>query len=227
MKILCVVLTTTSELLGLEQYLHQQDFDVVVIDYTSEKGKSPARENVKLVFENPNGYKYQNIKLLFEEINLIDNYEYFWFPDWDIEIDSESVLKLVDKAKIFTLSLAQPSLSNDSFISWDITRHNPSTDVRLTNFVEVMCPLFTSEFLKEVLWTFSLNYSSWGLDFLWASLSGNRYLGIVDSVIVKHSRSISSHEWKLPNGKNANEELEELKKNYNLILTPQVIKVLI
>ena len=227
MKSLCVVLTTTCELLGLEQYLNQDDFDIVVIDYTSDKEKSPARKKVTFVFENLNGFKYQSIKALFDETNLLDCYDYFWFPDWDIEIDSDSIVNLVNEAKTYTLSLCQPSLSQDSYVSWDITRHDSNSKVRLTNFVEVMCPMFSSEFLKKVLWTFSLNYSSWGLDFLWSSLKENRSIGIVDSVVAKHTRSISSHNWKLPNGKNANEELQELKKKYNLILQPKVIKALI
>ncbi len=229
MKSLCVILTTTHELLGLNQYIEIDNpiFDLVVIDYTSEKDKSPARDRVDLVYENLGGYKYHSIKEYLEENNIINQYEYFWFPDWDIEITEEDLVRLVDYAKLYNLSMCQPSLSSDSFISWDITRHNPSSKVRITNFVEVMCPLFTSESLKKVMWTFSLNYSSWGLDFLWASLLGDEQIGIIDSVVVKHSRSISSHEWKLPNGKKSEEELREILEKYNLIMNPKVIKSLI
>jgi len=230
MKPLCIILTTTKNLEGLKQYGNQSNelFDLVVIDYTSKLNESPARKEViHMVYENLGGFKYQSIKKLLDETNILELYEYFWFPDWDIEVDIESIETMVEIASSYNLSLSQPSLSDDSYVSWDITKNNPSSKIRITDFVEVMCPLFSSEFLKEVLWTFSINYSSWGLDFLWASLKGDRLIGIIDSAVVKHSRIISSHEWKLPNDRNANEELEEILKKYNLVMNPQVIKSLI
>lgn len=224
----CVILTTTSRGEGIENYIYNtENYDLFIIDYTSEENNSPLRSFADLnVFETNGGYKYQNIKKLILKLDLLGKYDYFWFPDWDISFVENTLETLFHSAKIYNLDLCQPSLSLDSHISWSITQHNPETILRYTNFVEVMCPLFKNSFLKEVIWTFDLNFSSWGLDFLWPTISENKNIGIVDLVVVKHERPISSHEWILPNGKNAAEELNDLQKKFNLILIPKVIKSL-
>jgi hypothetical protein len=224
----CVILTTTSNGEGLENYTYDnKNYDLFIIDYTSQKNQSPLNNNkYKFVFESEGGYKYHNIKRLLESSTIMDDYEYIWFPDWDISFNPNDLNNLFTIAKEYDLDICQPSLSEDSHISWKITQHNPNTKVRLTNFVEVMCPLFKSSFLKEVLWTLNLNYSSWGLDFLWGSLAKENKMGIIDSIVVKHERPVASHEWLLPNNQNANQELEELQNKYNLILNPQVFKAL-
>ena len=79
-----------------------------------------------------------------------------------------------------------------------------------------MCPLFSSSFLKEMLWTFDLNYSSWGLDHLWFAMSGNCKLGIIDAVQVTHTKPISSHNWILPNGKTPLIEMEDLLQEFGI-----------
>lgn len=224
----CVVLTTTSNREGIEYYLSDaRNFDLFLIDYTSENDqvKFPSND-IKAIFDCKGGYKYRNIKKCLESLDILEKYDYIWFPDWDVKISDQNINELFRLARQFNLDLCQPSLSSDSHMSWSITENNPDSTIRFTNFVEVMCPLFKSSFLKEVLWTFELNYSSWGLDFLWCSLGKEKNIGIIDQVIVKHERPISSHEWILPNGKIAQQELEELKKNYNLFLTPIVHKSL-
>lgn len=225
----CVILTTTSNGEGLEYYTYDsKNFDLYVIDYTSGTDNSPILSNhIKELYVSNGGYKYHNIKFLIETYGLLEKYDYIWLPDWDITFSELTINKLFDLTQKFNLDLSQPSLDPDSHISWLITLNNPDTSVRITNFVEVMCPLFKTSFLKKVLWTFNLNYSSWGLDFLWSSLSEENKLGIIDSVVVKHERPISSHEWILPNNLNAHEELEEMKKKYNLNTAPHVIKSLI
>ena len=224
----CVILTTTFRGEGLENYLHNtKNYDVYVIDYTSEENNSPLRSMADLnIFETNGGYKYANLKNLILKLDLLEKYDYFWFPDWDISFVQKTLVDLFNYANTYNLDLCQPSLSLDSHISWSITQHNPSTIVRYTNFVEVMCPLFKSSFLKDIIWTFDLNFSSWGLDFLWPTIIENKNIGIIDKVIVKHERPITSHEWILPNGKNAAEELKDLQKKFNLILIPKVIKSL-
>lgn len=228
MKNNCVILTTTSNGEGLDYYCYDDnEFDLFVIDYTSKKSQSPIDSKyVKYVFESEGGFKYHNIKRLLNSNSILEDYEYIWLPDWDISFKHRDLQTLFMLAKQYDFDLCQPSLSIDSYMSWAITQHNPNDSVRITNFVEVMCPLFKNSFLKEVLWTLDLNYSSWGLDFLWGKLAKENKIGIIDLVSVKHERPITSHEWLLPNNQNANEELEDLKKKYNLNLNPQIIKSL-
>ena len=228
MKKNCVILTTTSKGEGLNNYTCSgYDFDLFIIDYTSPPKQSPlVTSNAKFVFESEGGYKYHSIKRLLTTTTILDDYDYVWLPDWDLSFNCLDLHTIFSIAEQYDLDLCQPSLSSDSYISWTITQHNPELTLRITNFVEVMCPLFKSSFLKELLWTFDLNFSSWGLDFLWSSLSKEHTLGIIDAMIIKHERPIQSHEWLLPNNKNAHQELEEMTKKYNLVFNPIVFKSL-
>lgn len=228
MKHNCVILTTTSKGEGLEYYsFDNNNFDLFIIDYTSKKEESPITSKyVKYIYESEGGYKYHNIKNFLKSNNILEDYKYIWLPDWDISFFQSDLNKLFELAEEYDLELCQPSLTHDSHISWSITQQNFNSSVRITNFVEVMCPLFKNTFLKEVLWTLDLNYSSWGLDFLWGKLAKENKVGIIDLVTVKHERPISSHQWLLPNNQTANEELEDLKKKYNLNLSPQILKSL-
>ena len=160
-------------------------------------------------YETENSYKYHAIKKLIEARDMLNHYDFFWFPDYDIKINDADLRKLVKLSRASGFDLSQPSLSSDSFASWDITKHVPNSLTRETNFVEIMCPLFTSVFLKEMLWTFDLNFSGWGLDHLWFAMSGNCKLGIIDAVQVTHVKPVSSHTWILPNGKTSQQEMQD------------------
>jgi hypothetical protein len=198
MNKLAVILTTNKIQDGVSQY-SSFGYDLFTIDY-----------------ETDGTYKYHGIKNLINSKDLLNKYDYFWFPDYDVEINDLELHNLVKLAKIYNFALCQPSVSHDSYLTWDITRHVPNSIVRESNFVEVGCPLFTQSFLKEVIWTFDINYSSWGLDYLWVSLSGNNKLGIIDLVQVQHRKPITSHTWILPNGKTPLDEMNDIIKKYNL-----------
>ena len=198
MSTLAVILTTNKALEGLEQY-SGSGYDLFVIDYETEKS-----------------FKYHGIKNLIEDKDLLSAYDYFWFPDYDIKINDGDLEKLVKLAKACEFDLCQPSLSSDSYASWEVTKNVPNSLTRETHFVEIMCPLFSKAFLKEMLWTFDLNYSGWGLDHLWYAMSGNCKLGIIDAVQVSHVKPVSSHKWILPNGKTSQEEMIDLLQEFGL-----------
>jgi hypothetical protein len=198
MSKLAVILTTNKAREGVGQYSALY-YDLFVIDYESDAS-----------------YKYQAIKKLIEDKDLLSVYDYFWFPDYDIKINDCDLQKLVKLAKACEFDLCQPSLSSDSYASWEVTKNVPNSLTRETHFVEIMCPLFSKAFLKEMLWTFDLNYSGWGLDHLWFAMSGNCKLGIIDAVQVSHMKPVSSHTWILPNGKTSQEEMIDLLQEFGL-----------
>jgi len=57
------------------------------------------------------GFKWWLIKSFIEDnLEWVSQFEYIWFPDDDIEIDTENINKLFDLAKQYSLWLCQPSL---------------------------------------------------------------------------------------------------------------------
>lgn len=221
----CIILTTNKQLDGLQQYLdiEHKSFDLIVIDYEAKIGESKAREkDIELVYESEGGYKFNNIKKCIESENLLHKYEYFWFPDWDLEINKEEFNDLFKLTKQYGFLLSQPSLSWDSFFSWKVTVHSPTFEARATGFVEIMCPLFHKSFLEQVLFSFDMNYSGWGLDLLWSKILVKEKIGVIDKIIIKHKKPVTSHEWKLPNNKTAKEEMEYILENIDSIIKKNI-----
>lgn len=139
---------------------------------------------------------------------ILKEYDYIWLPDYDIDPGSEENIHRLFLAAIENqCKICQPSLSHDSYRSFEIVV-NRGTGFRKTNYVEIMCPLFKASVLKDLLWTLKLTHSGWAQDAVWAKELNYDGLGIIDSVVVKHTKPVSSQYWKLPNGLNADRELE-------------------
>jgi hypothetical protein len=98
--------------------------------------------------------------------------------------------------------LAQPSLADGSYVAHEITRWNGSFEVRFTNFVEAMCPLFSREALRRCAPSFTKVYTAFGLDMVWARILGDPRdrIGMIDAAPVIHSRPIGGGTWRRPPG---------------------------
>jgi hypothetical protein len=140
---------------------------------------------------------------------VFNKYKYIWLPDYDVDFGTvDDIVRLFDEAESNDCNICQPSLSQDSFRSFELVVNRNKNGFRRTNFVEIMCPLFKSEVLKNLLWTLKITYSGWGQDIIWAKELKYEGLGIVDSVVVKHTKPVGSQHWQLPNRINADRELE-------------------
>ena len=156
--------------------------------------------------------KWKNIKNFFEKYG-IGKYEYFWFPDPDLEIDVDSINRLFKIAEHHQLDLCQPALTHDSFHSHDFLLQQRSGNLlRPVKIVEIMCPCFSRSALEKLIWTFDLSFSGYGLDFLWA-----KYIQgyVIDDIIVKHPRPQNFHyRAQLAGFPNPDDELTIIKQKY-------------
>lgn len=158
--------------------------------------------------------KGQKLKCVYNYINtnnIIDKYEYFFIPDDDILITTSDIIKIFDYMKKYNLKICQPSLV-DSFRTHKITIKNEGCILRYVSFVEMMCPCFSRNALKNVLFTFNENESGWGADCHWDYIinEDRRSLAILDVVNAKHTKRVSSH-----NEHNQKELCDYLRK-YNI-----------
>ena len=123
-------------------------------------------------------------------------------------------------AEYFDLSLSQPSLSHDSYVSHADTVHHPGFVLRRTNFVELMAPLVTRGLLTRLLPTLCENESGWGLDYLWSQFVDRprEDMGVVDAVQIRHTRPVGGPNYtKLrEQGLSPHQELAELRRKYGL-----------
>jgi hypothetical protein len=191
-----LLITTIGEYNHLSKWLDgERNYDVALVNYDHhDTPYDLARQCVW--FDTFSTFKYPGIWDMFWDEPRLLRYDYFWMPDDDIELCPPEINKLFDKARTLNLSLSQPSIekSDTSFPSWEVFIHRESMDFIATNFVEIMCPLFSRDALGKCLDTFRKSQSGWGLDLVWTKLIGDTHsnIGIINSVIAKHTRKIAS-----------------------------------
>ena len=143
----------------------------------------------------------------------LDEYDYIWLPDDDLACDVQTVNKFFEICAALKLELAQPALTLDSYVSYHFTIRNKFFQVRFNNFVEIMAPCFSRDFLKRCLPSFAANMSGWGLDFLWPTwIEDPAKIAVVDAAAVRHTRPFGGPNYNAlkERGVTAQEELDAL-----------------
>jgi len=157
--------------------------------YAEPHRNNPLFETADIILGG--GYsKFHSAKLFFEAYEAGLKYDALIFVDGDLEL-------LFDPGEFFSFCLdqnfaiAQASLTEDSYYSFHITRHNPSLLYRTTNYVETMAPLFSKRLLREVWPFFDKSISTWGLDILWSVMLPTGWTAaIVDQFQMRHAKPV-------------------------------------
>ncbi|MEO8485295.1 MAG: hypothetical protein ABI585_03060 [Betaproteobacteria bacterium] len=119
--------------------------------------------------------------------DVFERYEHVAFVCDDVDADTRTWAAMFDLAGWFGLDLAQPAVAG--YVNHPITQPVPGVLLRYTNFIEVMCPVFSRRALAACGDTFGASVSGWGLDALWcARLPYPDYrTAIVDRLRVVHT----------------------------------------
>jgi len=139
------------------------------------------------------GPKYLGLaECLNKHPDFLTRYTHLGFPDDDLACDVTTWNTAFTVLDEIGADLGQPALDPRSFFSYDIVLRRKQFKYRETNFVELMCPIFSAEFLGKLLSTWTLNKSSWGLDFVWRETARRegRKIAIIDAASVLHTRAI-------------------------------------
>ena len=119
------------------------------------------------------------------------DYDYIWMPDDDVKADSWQIERLFALAAKHRLAICQPAIGSGE-ASFETLRAHPEYLLRFSQFVEIMCPLFSRDAFVRVVPTFTQNVSAWGLDWLWASMFNAEQIAVIDAVAVDHTRPLKS-----------------------------------
>jgi hypothetical protein len=168
-----------------------RNWDLHVSYFGDKEQPFPPADRVGLSREK--GPKWLGLKeCLDKHPDFLSRYSHIGFPDDDLACGAASWSTAFAMLDDIGADLGQPSLDPRSFFSYDITLQRRGLRYRETDFVELMCPIFRAGFLREVLPTWTLNKSSWGLDMVWREIARRegRKLAIVDAVSVLHTRAI-------------------------------------
>jgi hypothetical protein len=196
----------------------QKDFDVCLLFY-HENINDPSRYTDVEYFYHLKDFKYHMLHKVLTELHpeWLEQYDYFYFLDDDIDIDTQGINSMFLLSRTFRSAISQASLSQDSFCSWPMFKQQKNSFLRFVGQVEVMAPLFEKEALKLCLPSFIGNRSSWGVDSVWPAIL--KYpkdkLVVFDSVIMKHTLPVGGGELYVKIGVNPHDEWKAITTKFN------------
>jgi hypothetical protein len=128
-------------------------------------------------------------------INFFDKmgYEYVLLIDDDMLPSQIKVVNLLfDFARSYRFEVCQPALTHNSHFHWLITLRSPAFQVRFTNFVECMAPVFSASALTVMRDELAMAISGCGLDLIFSELfdMSKNPLGIIDAAPFRHTKPI-------------------------------------
>lgn len=165
-------------------------WDLVISYFGDDPDRYRAEDVTRIDRKGPKWPALHRV-LTVDLADVLDRYDYVWLPDDDLACDTDAINALFEYTACYRLSLAQPALTEDSYFTHEITLVDRRFDLRYTNFVEIMAPCFSREFLQRCLPTFDTTQTGWGLDFHWPRLAPDpSALAIIDAVTVRHTRPV-------------------------------------
>lgn len=153
---------------------------------------APHPESLAEYYEDTGTNKFDAFDAFYRKTIAGNQYRYVLVVDDDIDFLPGDISRLFMLCEAHQLYLAQPSLRWGTHANHDVTLHNPACIVRRTRFVEVMAPCFSRPALERLQPTFSLNRSTWGIDYAWSSLlAGEGRIAVIDAIQVAHTKAVS------------------------------------
>jgi hypothetical protein len=143
---------------------------------------------------------------------LFDDYDRIALFDDDLETDAAAINQAFDISRDYGLHICQPSLTPDSYFSYAVFLQNTAFTLRYCNFIEMMCPIFSAETLREIrpLFTLGLEVS---IDLLWCRCFDMPWFkcAVIDAVAFKHTRPIgtTAPQQGFDNGRSYDDEMRE------------------
>ncbi len=210
-------------------------FDIVVFYYQSiEDKKDSLRAKLKilsrsiaknfgeiivksLIYETEGkGQILQKIDEFLKVNKLYKKYKYVGIFDDDVVCSFSGINEILSIARKYKLDSFQPSLTKDSFFSYEFTLKKNTELIHYVKWVEIMCPIYDSNLFKLSASFFKESISSWGLDcYVFPIISRmNSYSShaVIDKVSFSHIRKVTSGQIRYSNGLTAGEEKEKLRR---------------
>lgn len=208
-----IISAVGDESLHREWIAGNKQFDLALIYYGNDENIAKAYALESKWYSQAKGMKYHLIAQFLENHpSIFNDYDYIWFPDNDVSISTDNINQLFNIAKKEELQLCQPAMTG--YLSHPITKPSPRLLLRYTNFIEVLAPLMSVESLVILKESFRLNYSGWGLDYLWSYLLGSpkKKIAIIDAITMKHTKPVGNDYSRFP--VHPKKELKALLKQY-------------
>lgn len=196
--------------------------DIAVSTFEDKDWSGP---NVKYT-HYARGGKFQGISaFLTQQPELINQYDYFWLFEDDLLMPPESLAAAHALLTRFRFPLAAPALTADSHVSWTLALRNKRLLFRGTDFVEIMAPIMSRDFLRAALPYFSANFTGYGHEWLWRRILSeqNGFAAILDAAPIRHGRPLGSGTLykSRTDGGNIAQDLDQFIESFGLDRSPE------
>jgi hypothetical protein len=203
----------------------QPRFDLLVTAYEDGAPTIASRADVATIAVP--GCKVAGFNQVFtEHANIFDDYDRIALFDDDLETDAAAINRLFDVGQTYGLGIWQPSLAPDSFFSYAVFLQNTAFTLRYSNFIEMMCPVFTARTLADLRPLFALGFEV-GIDLVWCRCFDMPWFkcAVVDAVAVKHTRAIgaTAPQQGFTGGRIYDDEMSELMDRFGTTFRGPVI----
>jgi len=156
--------------------------------YYGSKEEDPAWKNDVDTFRRRKGGKFENLQALCREPgvqDLVARYDGILVLDDDVIIDAPRIELLFKIRKRCNLTVLQPAFDPRGKVSHAVTCVQPGNQLRLTNFVEMTCPLFAAPALCSFIDQFDSDLKGWGADWWFLTICARAMRGDASKKDVK------------------------------------------
>ncbi|MFL5742812.1 MAG: hypothetical protein ACJ75B_21515 [Flavisolibacter sp.] len=200
------------------QFKEEKEFDLCLLFYHEQINNPSLYQEVDYFFHLKD-FKYHMLYNLFTNVKpeWLQQYEYFYFLDDDIEINTREINSIFLLSRAFQSSISQAALTHDSFCSWKMFRQQKNSFCRFVGQIEVMAPLFHRDALIKCLPSFVGNRSSWGVDSVWSKILDypKDKLIVFDTVLMRHTQPVGGGELYQKIGIDPHEDWNAVVKKFN------------
>lgn len=119
-------------------------------------------------------------------------YRFVMLADDDLDVTCGSISAFFESIDRLGLAVSHPAQDWSGYWSHRIMLRNPLAEWRETNFVEIMCPCFDTDFLTRRLGDIPVTLSTWGSDYGYSHLarSDGGTIGVIDTAVIRHVKPI-------------------------------------
>jgi len=168
-----------------------------LLEFYFTKNEHVTAADMVVIDEEPTRRKLATFKALFTApsplaptwaTNVLRSYDNVILADDDVEPVGCSWNDIFERFEESGFEIGQPALAPGSFSSHGVTRQVKGLRWRVTDFAEVMCPIFTREALVRCIPVFDVTESGWSVDDAWMAIEDEAV--VLDETPVLHDRPI-------------------------------------
>jgi hypothetical protein len=134
------------------------------------------------------GSKWEGLKVLLQKWQGWRDYRYVMLADQDLVARQGTWSLFFEKCAAYAAKLAQPAFIEDAPYRHWLAVRNTEFNARRVSCVEAVTPCFHTDALAELLPTFDLSMTGWGLDFLWGARLAYKDVFVIDETPVMSTR---------------------------------------